>query len=623
MSVSPQFLAELQDRIVLSDVVGRFVQWDSKKSNPTKGDYWSPCPFHSEKTASFHADDRKGFYYCFGCHEKGDAIAFLRAQGNLSFMEAVRELADMAGMAMPSPDPKYQEKQDKNARLIAAHDAAARFFALQLSSQSGARAKDYLLSKRGLSEETLTAFSLGYAPNARAALYENLKSQGFNDAELLASGLCGKSEENGEIYDRFRSRIMFPIRNQRAQTIAFGGRALDEGAKAKYLNSPETPIFHKSRVLFNLDKARNHTNNDQEFLVAEGYMDVIALSQAGFTLAVAPMGTAITQDQLLTIWRLNPNPIFALDGDQAGKRAALKLVEMALPLLEVGKTLRFLQFEEGKDPDEILKDKGRSGFQNLMNNAISLVDFLWQNLLAQGEFETPEGRAQFDKDMRLWLGKFSDKDLHNQYFAEFRQRRTAFYESRKQLSQTTKKIIPFPSKSSSIAKSNLPYGDEYRRRLAMLLKIMLLHPDLAIEFRDAIAALPAPSAELKTLQNRFLRACEASDIAEKFSDEPFLTFSQSHIITQGLEADKEKWEKRIRQEFRGLEALARAEAEINKSLEALEIDPDDAELNENLEAAIIARDALIDAISSAVEEEISQDARAELQGFLESLDKPE
>mgnify|MGYP003632488714 CR=1 FL=1 len=335
MSLPPGFLDELRTRSSLSQVVGRKVVWDARKSNQGKGDMWAPCPFHQEKSASFHVDDRKGFYYCFGCHAKGDAISFVRETENVSFMEAVEILAREAGMPMPERDPRAQEKADVRTELADVMELAVKWFRLQLRTGAAAEARSYL-ERRGLGQEVCDRWEIGFAPDSWQGLWDALKGKDISDELILGAGLAKPSTKGGKPYDTFRGRIMYPIRDARGRCIAFGGRAMDPEDKAKYLNSPETELFDKGRSLYNVKNARVAAGKGQPLLVAEGYMDVIALSEAGFEASVAPLGTAITENQLAMLWRISDEPIITLDGDTAGQRAALRLIDLALPLLEAG-----------------------------------------------------------------------------------------------------------------------------------------------------------------------------------------------------------------------------------------------------------------------------------------------
>ncbi len=419
MSLPPGFLDELRTRISLSQVVGRKVMWDNRKSNAAKGDMWAPCPFHQEKTASFHVDDRKGFYYCFGCQAKGDAISFVKDTENVSFMEAIEILAREAGMPMPERDPRAQEKSDAREKLAQATEAAVQFYKLQLKSGAARDARDYL-EKRGLDEATLARFELGFAPSARRGAFEALQAKGIPAEDIITAGIASKPDDGGAPYDAFRDRIMFPIRDPRGRCIGFGGRAMDPNARAKYLNSRETPLFDKGRALFNHGPAREAAGNGHPLIVAEGYMDVIALWRAGFEAAVAPLGTAITTDQLQLMWRISSEPIIALDGDKAGLRAALRLIDLALPLLGAQKSLRFCILPEGQDPDDLIRAKGRSAMQTLLDEARPLVSLLWQRETEGRVFDSPERRAELDQSLRRATDQIKDPDLRRHYDTAFK-----------------------------------------------------------------------------------------------------------------------------------------------------------------------------------------------------------
>ncbi|MAI59373.1 MAG: DNA primase [Rhodobacteraceae bacterium] len=428
MSLPPGFLDELRSRVSLTSVIGRKIQWDLRKSNQRKGDMWAPCPFHQEKTASFHVQDRESYYYCFGCHAKGDAITFLREVENLSFMEAVEALAGEAGMTMPERDPRMQQKIDKFTTLSEVMEKAVRYFQIMLKSQSGQDTLAYL-EKRGLSKETQTLFDLGFATNARQGLLTVLTEQGVRTEHLIECGLCINPDDGGAPYDRFRNRAMFPIRDGRGRCIAFGARAMDDSANAKYLNSPETVLFDKGKSLYNIRRARSALSKDQKLIVVEGYMDVIALSQAGFSTAVAPLGTAITQDQLLMMWSLHPEPVVALDGDTAGLRAAYRLIELTLPLLETGRALRFALMPKGQDPDDVIRTDGPNGFQTLLDQAIPMVDLMWRHAIDGQNFDSPERKSALEKTLQIKMNLIKDVGLRRNYERALRQKRWEFFRS--------------------------------------------------------------------------------------------------------------------------------------------------------------------------------------------------
>ncbi|WP_293573108.1 DNA primase [Phaeobacter sp.] len=414
MSLPPGFLDELRTRVSLTQVVGRKVMWDQRKSNQGKGDMWSPCPFHHEKTASFHVDDRKGFYYCFGCHAKGDALKFVQETENVGFMEAVEILAQEAGMEMPARDPKAQQKQDHRSQLAEVMEQAVRFFRMQLKTRPAEEARSYL-ARRGLSPEAQERWEIGFAPDGWQNLWDALRGKGVSEDLILGAGLAKPSAKGGKPYDTFRNRIMFPIRDARGRAIAFGGRAMDPNDNAKYLNSPETALFDKGRSLYNHGPARTASGKTGQLLVAEGYMDVIALAEGGFPASVAPLGTAITENQLHMLWRISDEPIIALDGDKAGLRAAMRLIDLALPLLEAGKSLRFALMPEGKDPDDLIRGEGPEAVQAVLDNAMPMVKLLWQRETEGRVFDSPERKAALDKALRDKIRLIRDPSIRRHY----------------------------------------------------------------------------------------------------------------------------------------------------------------------------------------------------------------
>ena len=424
MSLPNGFLDELRSRICLSDVVGRKVQWDLRKSNQARGDMWAPCPFHQEKTASFHVDDNKGFYYCFGCQAKGDAIGFIKETENVNFIEAVEILASEVGLQMPEFDPKSKEKADRNKTLLEIMEQSVNFFRLTLNSNQGKHALEYL-KKRGLSSDAIERFEIGFAPADQTTLTQKLIDKGYDLDAIIETGMSVKSDESNRLYDRFRARIMFPIRDSRGRCIAFGGRSLDPTARAKYLNSPETPLFDKGSNLYNLVRARSAVGRGEPLIVAEGYMDVIALDSGNFNGAIAPLGTAITEKQLQLMWRISPEPIIALDGDKAGLRAAYRLIDLSLPLLRTGKALRFSIMPEGKDPDDLIRNEGASAFKNLIDEAVPMVDLIWKRETEGKSFDSPERRAGLDKSLSDVIALIRDKNLKNHY-------RDALFQARRQ-----------------------------------------------------------------------------------------------------------------------------------------------------------------------------------------------
>ncbi|MDB6179767.1 DNA primase [Paracoccus fistulariae] len=426
MSLPPGFLDELRNRVPISRVIGRKVVWDLRKSNQAKGDWWAPCPFHQEKSASFHCDDQKGFYYCFGCHAKGDALTFLKEADGLEFIEAVKVLAAEAGMQMPEPDPRARERSDRRSRLFEVTEAACRWFRLQLQTGAAAEARDYL-ARRGLDQAAEERFEIGFAPDQRYALGQALREKGFDEGLIVEAGISARPEGGGQVYDRFRGRIIFPIRDGQGRCIGFGGRAMDPNARAKYLNSPETPLFDKGRNLYHMGPARSAVAKGKALIVAEGYMDVIALARAGFDGAVAPLGTAITEDQLRLMWRISPEPIIALDGDAAGQRAAQRLIDLALPMTGPGQALRFVILPAGQDPDDLIKASGAAAMGALLDRARPLVDLLWSREIEGQVFDSPERKAALDKRLADAIGRIPDEATRRHYDRELGQKKWALF----------------------------------------------------------------------------------------------------------------------------------------------------------------------------------------------------
>jgi DNA primase len=414
LTLSPAWLDELRARTLLSALIGK-----STKLQRAGREWKACCPFHNEKTPSFTINDDKGFYHCFGCGAHGDAIRWMTDQRGLPFMDAVKELAQAAGMEVPAQDPRAREKAERASTLHDVMAQAEAWFVEQLGRAEGAHARAYL-QKRGISEALAHQFRIGFAPDTRTGLRSALKEAG--DDKLVECGLLIRPEEgNREPYDRFRGRLMIPIRDARGRTIAFGGRILGEG-EPKYLNSPETVLFDKGRTLFNLDLAAAASRKADRLIVVEGYMDVIALAGAGIEEAVAPLGTALTEGQLERLWRMDAQPILCFDGDNAGQKAAVRAIGRALPFLAPGRTLRFLTLPGGQDPDDLIRSGGRAAMEALLETPEPLVDRLWRHEEAALPLDTPEARAGLKQRLTEHSRAIADRDVSSQYFNEFRQR---------------------------------------------------------------------------------------------------------------------------------------------------------------------------------------------------------
>ncbi|SNR52838.1 DNA primase [Paracoccus sediminis] len=495
MTLPPGFLDEIRNRVPISRVIGKKVVWDLRKSNQARGDWWAPCPFHQEKSASFHCDDQKGYYYCFGCQAKGDAIRFLREADGMEFIEAVTLLAAEAGLQMPQPDPRARERSDRRTRLLDVTEAACRWFRLQLQTGAAAEARDYL-ARRGLDADALERFEIGFAPDSRTALTAALRDKGFNETLIVESGMAVKPDGGGAAYDRFRGRIIFPIRDGQGRCIGFGGRAMDPDARAKYLNSPETPLFDKGRNLYNLGPARAAIAKGQRLVVAEGYMDVIALARAGFEGAVAPLGTAITEDQLRLMWRISPEPVIALDGDAAGQRAARRLIDLALPITGPGQALRFVVLPAGQDPDDLIKAAGPAAMGALLDGARPLVDLLWSRETEGQVFDSPERKAALDKRLKDAIARIPDDLTRNHYAEELRRKRWDLFGGSSRRGETrADRRKPVRQNGTQVPRSPLPVpaAMDPQAAAALLegasLLICALHPDLVPQVETRLERL--------------------------------------------------------------------------------------------------------------------------------------
>ena len=497
MSLPHGFLDELRSRISLSDVVGRKVQWDLRKSNQAKGDMWAPCPFHQEKTASFHVDENKGFYYCFGCQAKGDAIGFVRETENVNFIEAVEILAAEVGLPMPEFDPKSKEKSDRNKILLEIMEQSVSFFRLTLNSKQGKHALEYL-HKRGLNPAVIEHFEIGFAPPDQTILTQKLIDKGYEIDAIIETGMSARSDDGNRYYDRFRGRVMFPIRDGRGRCIAFGGRSLDPAARAKYLNSPETPLFDKGRTLYNLVGARSAVGRAEPLIVTEGYMDVIALHSGNFNGAIAPLGTAITEQQLQSMWRISPEPIIALDGDKAGLRAAYRLIDLSLPLLKTGQALRFSLMPEGKDPDDLIRNEGPSFFKNLIEEAIPMVDLIWRRETDGKSFDSPERRALLDKSLADVIALIKENNLKNHYKDALFQARRQFF-GKQFIGRTgfkdTSTVMPKIDTKASYLVSADEKTASAKIRESTIVAVLLKFPELIEIFYDELIMIDLVSPD--------------------------------------------------------------------------------------------------------------------------------
>lgn len=531
MRFSQQFLDELRDRVTISEVIGRRVTWDRRKTNAGRGDYWACCPFHGEKTPSFHCEDRKGRYHCFGCGVSGDHFRFLMELDGMGFNEAVQQVADIAGVPLPAPDPETERRERERHNLFDVMELATRFFQDQLQSAGGARARAYLRD-RGLTGRTIETFRLGFAPDSRNALKEFLASKGVGKEQIEACGLVVHGPDVPVSYDRFRDRIMFPILSAREKVIAFGGRALSPDAPAKYLNSNETELFSKGQVLFNFARARRAIQGADgagTVIAVEGYMDVIALAQAGVDNAVAPLGTALTDNQLQLLWKMTPVPVLCFDGDAAGMRAASRAADLALPMLKPGQSLRIALLPDGKDPDDLVKVEGRAPFDKVIAEARALADMVWLRETSGAVFETPEKRAELESRLRQVTQVIGDESVRRHYQQDMRDRLYAFFRPASQPGNDQRRppgqrgpqqgrppLPPGPGRSAPIsdrlARSGLVAGYSALPSLreSALAMTIVNHPALFFEDFDALRQIEFESRDMRRFWQAVMGVAAAS-----------------------------------------------------------------------------------------------------------------
>ncbi len=478
MTFPPQFLDEIRARVPLEGTIARRVRLQ-RRGRESIG----LCPFHKEKTPSFTVNESKGFFHCFGCGAHGDVIGFVMRDEGLSFPETVERLAAEAGLALPARDPRAAEREKERLSLFGVLETAAAWFEAELAGPRGETARRYL-DGRGVDEETRATFRLGYAPDSRNALRVALDAGGVTQATMLEAGLVIAPEDGGTPYDRFRGRVIFPICDRRGRVVAFGGRALGE-AKAKYLNSPETALFSKGTLLYGQHLAMSAARKAGRVIAVEGYMDVIALHRAGIAEAVAPLGTALTEQQLEGLWRLADDPVLCFDGDEAGRRAAARAVERALPLLSAKRSLRFAALPAGQDPDTMVRDdQSGSAMTSVVDAAIPLSQQLRDMAVAGRKLDTPEAQARVNDWFLEQVARIPNRDLQHRY-------RNEFWKWLRGLSEE-----PERKSRRGAGEPKLPVGDNLgpetsgtaRIRERVLLQILLNFPELLIEQREAVAS---------------------------------------------------------------------------------------------------------------------------------------
>ncbi|GLS19520.1 DNA primase [Labrys miyagiensis] len=524
MKYPPNLLDEIRARLPVTAVVGRRVKL-KKQGREWRG----LSPFNAEKTPSFYVNDQKGFYHCFSSGRHGDIFRFLMETEGVSFPEAVERCAGEAGVILPKLTAEDIKREEERASLHEVMEMAAAFFQSRLQAREGAAARGYL-ADRGLTPAIQAEFGIGYSPNERFALRDHLAGKGVDRDAMIEAGLLVHGEDIQVPYDRFRDRIMFPIHDARGKVIAFGGRAMDKEASAKYLNSPETSLFHKGSCLYNHHRARKASHEKGGVIAVEGYVDVIMMSVAGFGHTVAPLGTALTEDQLTLLWRMSEEPVLCFDGDKAGRKAAYRAIDVALPQIGPGKTLKFALLPSGQDPDELVRSSGASAVSEVLQGAMPLADMLWTRETESGDFETPERRAALERKVMDALTPIRDETLRKHYRAEMQGRLNNFFapvraaEGRFEGGQRSWRRGPGgrqetrsgpPPVTAGVRESARVRGGHgvVPAREALILAAVVAHPVLLDDHCELLAGLEFDNAETNRLRQALID-CVAHGLRE-------------------------------------------------------------------------------------------------------------
>ena len=498
MSFTPEFLDELRSRVRLVDLIGKRVKLTRRGSR-----FVGLCPFHNEKTPSFHVNDSEGFYHCFGCGVHGDAISYVREVDGLDFVEAIEHLAPLAGMSIPADAkmPQNPERAQKRHDAFTALGHAASYYRHALTQHAQSQA---YLKQRGLSAELIAEYQLGYAP--KRGLFAQLQQHGISKPMAMETGLAGISTRDNEVYDYFRDRLMFPIHDRKGRVVAFGARAFGD-AQPKYLNSPETPIFSKKGIVYGLPQARQRLKKSLPLLVVEGYMDVIAVSATPLAAALAPLGTALSEQQMQLIWKLHPEPILCFDGDSAGRRAASRAVTQILPHIQAGKNIRIASLPDGQDPDDILKTQGSAGLTRLIERAQGILDYVWSERSAAHDLDNPRtqatARAKFRDELYDLFRTITHSQTRSAYLDDLTRRFTLARDAYRFPSKRGPKSASPPSSTLAQAKLNRPKtGVEisYQALLALLISF----PEHFIDIAEPLSRLEFASPALESLKKAII-----------------------------------------------------------------------------------------------------------------------
>ena len=536
MNFSPEFLDEIKRRVSITDVVGRTIRLKERG----RGDFWGLSPFTKEKTPSFHVLEDKGFYKCFSTQNSGDIFTFLVEVEGMSFPEAVEKLAGEAGLEVPRDTPADREREQKRTGIAEANELACKFFEKCLRMPEGRAALDYL-KRRGLDDATIRHWRLGFAPDARGRLKAEMAREKVPEEVLTEAGLL-RVPESGETYDWFRGRVIFPILDRRGRVIAFGGRILGDG-EPKYLNSPETPLFQKRFALYGLNHAAQPARKAGRLIVCEGYMDVIGLARAGFDYAVAPLGTALTEEQLRDIWKVVREPVLCFDGDTAGQRAAQRAAERALPIIQAGQALRFAVLPPGEDPDSLVQSQGKDAFEEILSQARPLSEVIWTEITGGRMPQSPEDRADVQKKLDQRARDISDATFRR-HFSDYFSRK--LWGDRKPATGGGKRPAkPFkkgewPKRKiegaviadAKLETSRMPSADTVQHRI--LLATLINHPEMFDDVEEHLGMVAFSAPELDILRQRVLNTLATIEVLDSEGLRNHLSETEFSVVVGGL-----------------------------------------------------------------------------------------
>ena len=535
MKFSIETLNEIKDKISVSQVVEKTVQLKKRGK-----EFVGLSPFTKERTPSFTVNDEKQFYHCFSTNKHGDIFTFLVEVGGLSFPEAVEKLADEAGVQLRTFSPAEEEKFNKSKKLYEALEISKSFFSSQIFDNDNSLALKYL-KNRGLSNDIINSYEIGYAPKGNK-LEKFLISKGVSHEIMTLAGMTIKDENKKDnFYDRFRNRIIFPIRDIRNRVVGFGGRVINAEDQPKYLNSPETPVFHKGGLLYNFSKIRPNIKNNDNLIVVEGYMDVVSLASKGLHNSVAPLGTALTETQLNLLWKETDSPIICFDGDKAGKQASFRASEIALKLLKPNKTLRFINLPDNLDPDDYIKNNGLENFNKYIKNASPLAVIIWDSCLQESNIETPEGKAGFETLLRRKLNLISDKSIKKHYGLLFKEMLDKFFYSK----IFDKKISKFDYNEKGSRKFNNPLkiknsilgsGGQLPSDLeALVISGILIFPGLIKKHFEILESFQIENLRLRDIRDNLLVFIKKDyselniDLIKEFVQKNYQTFFEKDL----------------------------------------------------------------------------------------------